>query len=129
MCLRDRTHPHTHTPARTHTPKHTQARTDARAHMHTQAPVSLIFNTGQIGRLRVQGPNNPRCGRPINNVPGHTTSAPPVGFEPATNGIRFYVQHFFRPHAHALLAGEIALGEMNTSPALTAAAVTIFLTI
>ena len=25
-----------------------------------------------------------------NNVPGHTTRAPPVGFEPETNGIQFY---------------------------------------
>ena len=25
-----------------------------------------------------------------NNVPGHTTRAPPVGFELATNGIQFY---------------------------------------
>ena len=25
-----------------------------------------------------------------NNIPGHTTRAPPVGFEPGTNGIQFY---------------------------------------
>ena len=40
----------------------------------------------------------------------------PVGFELATDGIRFYaVQHSFRAHAHALLAGEIAVGEMSGS--------------
>ena len=26
-----------------------------------------------------------------NNIPGHTTRAPPVGFELATNGIQLYV--------------------------------------